>query len=157
MLKALWGRPLSLILVKLIIVKKQLLLLLSCAAMGFAANAQTATATPAASVETAKPALSKEEKAKQKAQQEQDLADAIKGAGLSDDQAKSVHEALDAANKENKALSTDASLTEEQKAAAKKQISDRKNNRLKEIMGSETYKKWNDIRKEQKARTSAGQ
>ncbi|TCZ68603.1 hypothetical protein [Flaviaesturariibacter aridisoli] len=99
--------------------------------------------------------VSKEEKARQKARQEQDLNDAFKATGLTDSQVSSVREVLETASKASKELKANTALTEDQKVEAKKKISDDKNTRLKEIMGADTYRKWNEVRKEQKARASA--
>ncbi|MDB5253158.1 MAG: hypothetical protein JWP27_2327 [Flaviaesturariibacter sp.] len=132
--------------------KARFLLLAAFAAFATTANAQQAAS---ASTETAKPALTKEEKAKIKAQQEQDLAEALKKAGLSDTQQQAVREALDAANKLNNELKANTALTDEQKAEEKKKISDNKNAKLKEIMGEDAYRQYNAIRKEQKAKAAS--
>ncbi|RYY92170.1 MAG: hypothetical protein EOO11_21645 [Chitinophagaceae bacterium] len=127
------------------------LLVLSFVALGFTAGAQSTVATPVAATESAKPTLSKEEKEKQKARQEQELADAAKAAGLTDAQQAAVRDALEAANTESKTLKANSTLTEEQKTEAKKAINGRKNDKLKEIMGSDNYKKWVEARKAQRA------
>ena len=129
---------------------KKILLICCLAAFGVAAQAQTTAVQASATT-----VVSKEEKARQKAQQEQDLADAFKAAGLSDAQITSAREALDAASKANRELKANTSLSDEQKEEAKKKISDEKNARLKEIMGAEAYRKFNAARKEQKARSEA--
>ncbi|GAB4094394.1 hypothetical protein [Flaviaesturariibacter terrae] len=124
---------------------KKILLLCCFAALSAAAVAQSGpAATP----------VSKEEKARQKAQQEQDLVDAMKGAGLTDAQMQSVREALETAAAASRELKANATLSEDQKLEAKKKINDDKNARLKEIMGAEAYSKWNNIRKEQKAKAA---
>ncbi|RYZ19814.1 MAG: hypothetical protein EOO16_18800 [Chitinophagaceae bacterium] len=132
--------------------KKQLLLLAFSAALTLGASAQANTAaTPAASKTT----LSKEEKAKQKEQQERDLSEALQAAGLTDAQSQSVRAVLDASNAASKELKANTSLTEEQKAEAKLKINAEKNTKLKDIMGAENFKKWNEARKQQKARAEA--
>jgi hypothetical protein len=133
-------------------VKKQFLLLSCLAALSLGASAQTGKTEATTAAAVTQPQLSKEEKAKLKEQQEQELVDAMKGAGLTDAQMKSVREALEAASKAGKDLKANTALTEEQKAEAKKTINSEKNAKLKEIMGAEAYEKWNGIRREQKAR-----
>ena len=76
----------------------------------------------------------------------------MKAADLSDVQMVKVRAVLDAAGKASKDLAANATLTDDQKKEAKAKITDDKNTKLKEIMGAEGYKKWNDARKAQKKR-----
>jgi LAS superfamily LD-carboxypeptidase LdcB len=135
------------------IMNPRFFLLIAFAAFATTAGAQTTTTTTT-TTEAARPALTKEEKAKVKAQQEQDLTDALKKTGLTDAQQQAVRDALDAANKQNNDLKANTTLTEEQKAEEKKKISDAKNAKLKEIMGADGYRQYNAIRKEQKAKAA---
>jgi hypothetical protein len=124
---------------------KKIIIACCFAAFSVTAFAQT---TPAATP------VSKEEKDRQKAQQEQDLTEAFKTVGLSEAQVTQVREALDLAGKASKELRANTALSEDQKVEAKKKINDDKNTRLKEIMGAGSYKKWNEVRRAQKARTT---
>ncbi|RYY84677.1 MAG: hypothetical protein EOO15_18835 [Chitinophagaceae bacterium] len=132
--------------------KKYILLFACFAALSLGAAAQTG---PSDAPKT------KEEKARMKEQQEADLVEAFKAAGLTDAQITSVREALETAGKASKDLKANTTLSEEQKLEAKTKINADKNARLKEIMGADAYRKWNEIRKQQKTRAgqaeSAGQ
>ena len=99
--------------------------------------------------------LTKEEKAAQKAKYEADLMEAYKEAELSDQQIADVKAAIGEANKKSNELKTNTVLSEDDKKAAKKVISDQKNARLKEIMGEEKYHKYDEARKRQKAANPA--
>ena len=94
--------------------------------------------------------MTKEEKAAQKAKQEADLLEAFKEAGLSEAQITSCKDAIAAAGKKSSELKKNQALTEDEKATAKKVISDEKNAQLKQIMGDDAYRKYNAARKRQK-------
>ena len=104
---------------------------------------------------TPKKELTKEEKAAQKAKYEADLMAAYKEAELSDEQIANVKSSIDEANKMSNELKNNAALSEEDKKIAKKVITDKKNAKLKEIMGEEKYRKYNEVRKRQKAANPA--
>jgi hypothetical protein len=127
--------------------KKVFVTLLCVGAFTIAANAQQ-TATSEA---TAKPQMSKEEKAKQKQKQDEEIAAAYKEVGLSEDQIKQIKEVNMEAGKKSNEVRKDASLTEEARAAKLKEISTEKNAKIKGIMGNEKYKQFSEIRKKQKA------
>ncbi len=97
--------------------------------------------------------LTKEEKAAVKAKKEQDLVEALEGAGLTKDQQKQVRDVLDDAAEKGKELKNDPKLTDEEKAAKKEAINSEKNDKLKAIMGADKYKIWNQIRKAQKEKS----
>lgn len=101
--------------------------------------------------------LSKEEKAALKAKNEADVMQAYKDAGLTDAQIASCKEVVTAANQKSNELKKQTSLTDEEKAAAKKIISDEKNAKMKEIMGEDGYRKYNATRKAQKANATTPQ
>ena len=101
--------------------------------------------------------LTKEEKAALKAKQEADVMEAYKEAGLSDEQIARCKEAVQSANAKSNELKKKSELTEDEKAAAKKIISDEKNATLKSIMGEDAYRKYNAARKRQKASAPQGQ
>ena len=127
--------------------KKIFVTLLTIGVFTIAANAQQAASAEA----TAKPQMSKEEKAKQKQKQEEEMAAAYKEVGLTDEQIKQVKEANTEAAKKSAEVRKDATLSEEAKAEKLKAISTEKNNKIKEIMGKDKYKQFNEIRKKQKA------
>lgn len=120
--------------------KKVFVTLMLLAGLSFAATAQ----------QTEKPQLSKEEKAKLKQKQEDELNAAFKEVGLTEEQIKQYKEVTVEANKKSNAVKSDATLTDEQKEAKRKEINSEKNDKLKEIMGADKYKQFNAIRKKQK-------
>lgn len=127
--------------------KKVLVMLLCAGVFTIAANAQqTATADA-----VAKPQMSKEERAKQKQKQDEEIAAAYKEVGLSDEQIKQIKEVNAEAGKKSNEVRKDASLSDDAKAVKLKEISTEKNDKIKEIMGKEKYKQFSEIRKKQKA------
>ena len=118
------------------------------------ANAQQAVAT---TTQEAKAPMSKEEKAKAKQQQEDQMNATFKEIGLTDEQVKQIKEVMTVASKKSSEIKKDASLTDDAKKESLKVISTEKNEKIKEIMGKEKYKQYNEIRKKQKeaANTSA--
>jgi Spy/CpxP family protein refolding chaperone len=134
---------------KSINMKKLFITLLSVSVFAIAANAQEAT--PAADVKQP----TKEEKQKMKEKQEADLAAAFKEIGLTDEQVSQIKAAMDEAGQKNKAIRTDANLSDEDKKAKIQEVNDAKNARIKEIMGEEKYRQFNAIRKKQKEAAAA--
>lgn len=127
--------------------KKVFVTLLCAGVFTIAANAQqTATADA-----VAKPQMSKEERAKQKQKQDEEIAAAYKEVGLSDEQIKQIKEVNAEAGKKSNEVRKDASLSDDAKAVKLKEISTEKNDKIKEIMGKEKYKQFSEIRKKQKA------
>ena len=118
------------------------------------ANAQQAVAT---APQEAKPPMSKEEKAKMKQQQEDQMNATFKEIGLTDEQVKQIKEVMAVASKKSSEVKKDAALTDDAKKESLKVISTEKNEKMKEIMGKEKYKQYSEIRKKQKeaANTSA--
>lgn len=106
---------------------------------------------------TVKKELTKEEKAALKAKSEAEVMQAYKDAGLTEAQIAACKEVVAAANQKGKELQKQTSLTDAEKAAAKKVISDEKNAKMKEIMGEEGYRKYNATRKSQKANATTPQ
>ncbi len=100
---------------------------------------------------TVKKELTKEEKAALKAKSEAEVMQAYHDAGLSDAQIAACKDVVAAANQKSKDLQKQTALTDAEKTAAKKVISDEKNAKMKEIMGEEGYRKYNATRKSQKA------
>jgi crotonobetainyl-CoA:carnitine CoA-transferase CaiB-like acyl-CoA transferase len=101
--------------------------------------------------------LTKEEKAALKAKSEADVMQAYKEAGLTDAQIASCKEVIDDSNKKSNELKKQTTLTDDEKVAAKKIITDEKNAKMKEIMGTAAYKKYSDVRKAQKANAATPQ
>ncbi len=132
--------------------KKMIMLSLVLMTATMSSFAQTAKDTTAPKKE-----LSKEEKAALKAKQEAETMEAYKEAGLTDAQIASCKEAVAAANQKSNELKKKEGLTEDEKTAGKKLISDEKNAKLKEIMGEDAYKKYNAARKRQKEASKAQQ
>lgn len=106
---------------------------------------------------THKKELTKEEKAALKAKNDAEVMQAYKEAGLTDAQIASCKEVIDAANQKSNELKKNTALTDEQKSAQKKLITDEKNAKMKEIMGVAAYKKYSDVRKAQKANAASPQ
>ena len=106
---------------------------------------------------TQKKELTKEEKAALKAKSEADVMQAYKDAGLTDGQIAACKDVVAAANQKSKDLQKQTALTDAEKTAAKKVISDEKNAKMKEIMGEEGYRKYNATRKSQKANATTPQ
>ena len=106
---------------------------------------------------TQKKELTKEENAALKAKSEADVMQAYKDAGLTDAQIAACKDVVAAANQKSKDLQKQTALSDADKAAAKKVISDEKNAKMKEIMGEEGYRKYNATRKSQKANATTPQ
>ena len=134
--------------------KKIFIALFVTSAFTVTANAQQAVAT---TPQEAKPPMSKEEKAKMKQQQEDQMNATFKEIGLTDEQVKQIKEVMAVASKKSSEVKKDAALTDEVKKENLKVISTEKNEKIKEIMGKEKYKQYSEIRKKQKeaANTSA--
>jgi hypothetical protein len=128
--------------------KKTIVMLMAFVMVSTFSFAQTADTTH-------KVELSKEEKAALKAKSEAEVMQAYKDAGLTDAQIAACKEVVAAANQKSNELKKQTALTDQEKAAAKKVISDEKNAKMKEIMGEEGYRKYNATRKSQKANATA--
>jgi hypothetical protein len=101
------------------------------------------------------PTMSKEEKAKQKAKQAEEMAAAYKAAGLSDEETTKIAVINDEANKKNAELRKDASLTDEARKEKIKSVNDEKMTKIKDLMGKDRYKMFSEMRKKQKADAEA--
>ena len=130
--------------------KKIILMLMTSLMVSTITFAQTADSTQ-------KKELTKEEKAALKAKSEAEVMQAYKDAGLSDAQIATCKDVVAAANQKSKDLQKQTALTDAEKTAAKKVISDEKNAKMKEIMGEEGYRKYNATRKSQKANATTPQ
>lgn len=117
----------------------------------FAINAQVATEAPA------KPATAKEEKAKMKAKQEEELSSALNELGLTATQSQQVKDALTQASQKSTDLKAKTGMDDAAKEAEKQKINQEKNAKLKEIMGKDKFSQWNQIRKKQKERAIPSQ
>jgi hypothetical protein len=125
--------------------KKLVFTLFSMLAIATTTLAQSAEATP----------MSKEEKAKLKAKQAEEMAAAYKAAGLTADEVTKVTAIAEEASKKSSEVKKDASLTDEAKKEKLKEITDEKNAKIKEFMGKERYKAYGEMRKKQKAEAEA--
>ncbi len=103
------------------------------------------------------PKLTKEQKAEMAAKKEADLVELFKRADLTADQEKQVRAAMDEASAKNKVIKSDAALSEDDKKAKMKEVSDAKNAKLKEIMGADKYKAYNTAKKAQKEANDAAE
>ena len=110
---------------------------------------------PPAPVPVAKVEISKEEKAAMKAKQDSALMEAFKGAGLTDVEIKSAKQIMAEASKKSSELKNNIGLGDVEREAAKKQISDEKNDKLKALMGEDKYKLYSEFRKKQKEAAAA--
>jgi len=99
--------------------------------------------------------LTKEEKAAQKVKKEADLTAALNETGLTNAQQNEVRETIKEADEKSKEIKNDDDLTDDEKAAKKEEVTNAKNDKLKQIMGADKFKVWNAIRKKQKE--AAGQ
>ena len=99
----------------------------------------------------------KEEKAALKAKSEAEVMQAYKDAGLSDTQIAACKDVVATSNQKSNELKKQTTLTDDEKATAKKIISDEKNAKMKEIMGEDGYRKYNATRKSQKANATTPQ
>ena len=120
--------------------KKLFFIALALCALTIAAHAQT----DSSKIPT------KADREKMKAQREAQLNNDIKQLGLTDDQTAQVKNVLKTAQEKNMALRKDNSLGDAAKAAQRKQINQEKNDALKQIMGADKFKQWNELRKSER-------
>jgi Spy/CpxP family protein refolding chaperone len=102
--------------------------------------------------EVAKKEMTKEEKAAAKAKKEAEQVAMFKELELTETQITSFKEIQADASKKSNELKTNVQLTEVENDAAKKLINDNKNAQLKTLLGEEKYKKYNELKKRQKAK-----
>lgn len=114
-----------------------------------AINAQT-PATTAPAGQEAKPKMTKEEREKQKLKEEENFNAAVKELGLTETQAQQLKEINSEAKKKRADLKKEESLSEEDKKAKGKEISTEANNKIKELIGADKLKQYNEIKKKQK-------
>jgi Spy/CpxP family protein refolding chaperone len=96
----------------------------------------------------------KEEKQKMKEKQEAEIAAAFKEIGLTDEQIQQVKTVMDETSKKNGELRKNETLTDDQKKEQMKANNDEKNQKIKDIMGEEKYRQYNQIRKKQKEQSA---
>ncbi len=126
---------------------KHLLTTLFAVCLSFtAALAQEKTTNKAPQEKT----MSKEDKAAAKAQKEADLQEAFKTAGLTADEQQKFKAIIDESATLNKAVKTDTSLSEEEKATKSKENTKARDAKVKELLGDVKYKALKDIQKAQK-------
>ncbi|MFZ4671383.1 MAG: hypothetical protein ACOYLT_05140 [Flavobacterium sp.] len=99
--------------------------------------------------------FSKEERAAAKVKKENELMEAFKTAGLTDDEQQKYRSIMEESSAFGKALKADATLSDEEKAAKSKEYSKAKEGRIKELLGVEKYKALKEIQKSQKEAAKA--
>ena len=99
--------------------------------------------------------ISKEERAAAKVKKENELMEAFKTAGLTDDEQQKYRSIMEESSAFGKALKADATLSDEEKAAKSKEYSKAKEGRIKELLGVEKYKALKEIQKSQKEAAKA--
>jgi hypothetical protein len=119
--------------------KKVFFITIAICAFTIVAQAQTTDDKP-----------TKEEKANAKAQQDQQLNDALHQIGLTDDEATQVKNILKDALQKSNQVKKDTTLNDDEKTAKKEAINNEKNDKLKQVMGADRYRQWNAVRKRNK-------
>ena len=127
--------------------KKVSILLVATFMFVLGATAQT--------TDNGKKVLTKEEKAAIKAKKEADEVALYKELAITDEQIAKVKEVNLDANTKSNTLKADTKLTDAEKEAAKKIITDTKNAALKIILGDEKFKQMGIIKKRQKEANEA--
>ncbi len=124
--------------------KKILCTVASVFIIAVSVNAQTA--------DVAKTNKATEKQAKQQLKQKQneELDKALKDAGIAEDKAAQFKETTKLYGTKSTEIRKDASLTEDQRKEKLKALTQEKNAKLSEIVGSDKYKEFNKIRKQQK-------
>ena len=115
------------------------------------ALAQPPVAKPAPPAPPEKPQMSKEQRMERKAKEEANMNEAFKAAGLSEDEMTKAREIIAESNKKMKGLRSNETMTDEEKGAARREISEEKTTKLQTLMGAEKYNLYNETRKKQKA------
>jgi hypothetical protein len=127
--------------------KKIIFTVLSIVVFSAVSNAQTAElAAPAEQ----KAEMSKDDKKAKKLKSEADTKEAYTAAGLTEEQMAKCNEITAESGKKSSAVRADGQKSEEERKAAGKLITDDKNAKLKDVMGADKYKLYNDARKKQK-------
>ena len=127
--------------------KKIILASFAFFAIAISANAQTALEKPLIPV-------SKEQKALAKAAKEEQLNQAFAQSGCSQEQITQAKATITELDQKSRDLNA-ASLTDEEKAAKKKELSTERKTKLVAIMGADKYKVWMDSRKKLATATAA--
>ncbi|MFL9485605.1 hypothetical protein ACI6Q2_22680 [Chitinophagaceae bacterium LWZ2-11] len=127
--------------------KKLMLSLLIISGLAAGAHAQTDT--------TAKAHKSKADKQAVKAKKDDEFANSIKKAGLSDAQAAQIKAARADNETQSKAIKNDKSLSKDDRKAKLKALEDDRNKKYETIMGKDNYQKFKESQKQQKAADKA--
>ena len=122
--------------------KKTVLVLLTTGLFAIAANAQDAP--PQAPQQQGPHPMSKEDRAKMKAEKEAQLNKSLKDIGATDDQIQKVKDALEDSHKKHEELRKDASLSDDDKKEKNKEINEAQKAKLKEILGEEKAKQFSE-------------
>jgi hypothetical protein len=120
--------------------KKTIVVLFATGFFAIAANAQDVPQT--SGTPTPPPMMSKEDRAKMKAEREAKLTQSLKDVGASDDQIQQVKAVLEETHKKHEALKKDASISDEDKKAKGKEIMEAQKAKIKEILGEEKAKQF---------------
>jgi hypothetical protein len=133
--------------------KKIVFSVLSIVIFSAASNAQSAKlAAPVEQIASSeiKTEVSKEDKKAKKLKQEADTKEAYTAAGLTEEQIAKCNEITSESGKKSSEVKADGQKSDEEKKAAGKVITDEKNAKLKDVMGADKYKLYNDTRKKQR-------
>ncbi len=125
--------------------KKTILVLLTSGLFAIAANAQDIPAPPKPG--TPPPMMSKEDRAKRKAEREAAITKNLSDIGATDDQVKQVKDAMEDARKKHEDLKKDATLSDDDKKAKGKELMEAQQAKMKEILGEEKFKKFRESQK----------
>ncbi len=125
--------------------KKTILVLLVTGLFAFAANAQDAPTPPLPS-QNPPPMMSKE---KMKERREM-MIKMLKDIGATDEQTQKCKDVMEDSKKKNDDLKKDATLTEDEKKAKRKEIMTGQEAKLKEVLGDEKFTKYREAMKAMK-------
>ena len=124
--------------------KKTIVTLFATGFLAIAANAQDVPNPPAPGKP---PMMSKEDRAKMKAEREAKTTKSLKDLGASDDQIQKVKDALEESHKKQEELRKDASLSQEDKKAKEKEIKEAQKAKLEEILGADKAKQFGEAQR----------
>ena len=121
--------------------KKTIVMLFATGFLAIAANAQDVPAPPAPGKP---PMMSKEDRAKMKAEKDAKTTKTLKDIGATDDQIQKVKDVLEETHKKHEDLKKDASIAEEDKKAKGKEIMDAQKAKIVEILGADKAKQFGE-------------
>jgi len=124
--------------------KKTIVMLFATGFLAIAANAQD---VPATSTPGKPPMMSKEDRAKMKAEREAKTTKSLKDLGATDDQIQKVKDVLEDTHKKQEDLRKDASIAEEDKKAKEKEIKEAQKAKIVEILGEDKAKQFGEAQR----------